>query len=380
MFKLIPVMLLFCSSLAFATPNEDMISYVKNGYEDDLVELLETGKDININYQDAEGLTALHYAALYKRPNIVKILTTTYPLSALIDYNVQDKYNQTSFYIAIRTCNECVSILLDKKSRIDIELGPITPLLKAVIDKNEPMATLLISIGANTDVLMPLKDGSTEPLIASLIDKRMLPTLKEFLKVNTNLNVRFGNKYTALILAAAWNSKEVVKTLVEAGANLNLRDANGNTALHHAAKNLDTNLDMSLYEYLIERGAKIDLANSQNLTPSMILSYRRSYLENYNLFFELLNNSSAERYEMKISQNFVSKKNEMSITVTVGVNTYDVNTVRFLNDNVRFDLSSNLIIFNNKFIFKFKNENNALQAQQSLSNMKSLYENFISTL
>jgi len=40
--------------------------------------------------------------------------------------------------------------------------------------------------------------------------------------------------FTPLMIAAIHNNTEVVRTLIEAGASLDLQDGEGRTALHHA--------------------------------------------------------------------------------------------------------------------------------------------------
>ena len=45
-----------------------------------------------------------------------------------------------------------------------------------------------------------------------------------------------GNSLTVLMKAAAGGNKDVVKALIEAGADLNATDSNGDTALDYARK------------------------------------------------------------------------------------------------------------------------------------------------
>ncbi|USO00950.1 MAG: ankyrin repeat domain-containing protein [Alphaproteobacteria bacterium] len=63
------------------------------------------------------------------------------------------------------------------------------------------------------------------------------------------------------------NYTAIAKHLIEKGADVNLGDNQGMTALMHASEN--RNLDV--VEYLIKYGADVNLKNNQNLTALRIV-------------------------------------------------------------------------------------------------------------
>ena len=55
--------------------------------------------------------------------------------------------------------------------------------------------------------------------------------VERLIKSGADLNIRDNDGWTALIWASRWDRIEVVKLMIEAGANLNIRNNRGNTAL-----------------------------------------------------------------------------------------------------------------------------------------------------
>lgn len=67
------------------------------------------------------------------------------------------------------------------------------------------------------------------------------------------------------MLAATFGYERMCRTLIDNGAELNIRDQNGNTALHLAIQGFgDKEL---LVKLLLEHGTRTDIANDEGLTP-----------------------------------------------------------------------------------------------------------------
>lgn len=73
---------------------------------------------------------------------------------------------------------------------------------------------------------------------------------------------------SVLVLAAAWGKNDVVKTLLEAGADPNGSDKEGLTALMWACKNFDEQLEM--VRALLEAGAEVNTKSNYAETPLSI--------------------------------------------------------------------------------------------------------------
>ncbi len=72
-----------------------------------------------------------------------------------------------------------------------------------------------------------------------------------------------GDGRTPLFYAVAKDDANRVRALIEAGANVNVRDKNGETPLHVAAKEFR----LAAAAMLIAYGAKVDAQDNQGNTP-----------------------------------------------------------------------------------------------------------------
>ncbi|MDE6064807.1 MAG: ankyrin repeat domain-containing protein, partial [Lachnospiraceae bacterium] len=84
---------------------------------------------------------------------------------------------------------------------------------------------------------------------------------------NVDVNRTDNRGNTALILNTQNQCyKEVVKELVRAGADVNIADYNGNTALYHALRYGN----QEVARFLIKKGADYNHTNNQGMTPMQI--------------------------------------------------------------------------------------------------------------
>ncbi|EAY04798.1 hypothetical protein TVAG_305480 [Trichomonas vaginalis G3] len=82
-----------------------------------------------------------------------------------------------------------------------------------------------------------------------------IPSLFEYFRLHgANINVKDEDGKTALHIAAKNNNKETAEVLISHGANINEKNKDGVTALHYAAEN--NNKETA--EVLISHGANIN--------------------------------------------------------------------------------------------------------------------------
>jgi hypothetical protein len=75
---------------------------------------------------------------------------------------------------------------------------------------------------------------------------------------------------------------EVIKCLLENGADINVRDKYGKTVLHHAVEDLYRKYNtLTLIEYLLQSGADINTQDEDGFTPFMIAVYNIAYNETH---------------------------------------------------------------------------------------------------
>ncbi len=122
---------------------------------------------------------------------------------------------------------------------------------------------LILKNGGTPDALNYL-DGT--PLVRAICfcpPEQNLAAVELLIKYGANVN-RISHHYTPLNWAAMKNKLDLVKALVQAGAEINACDEYmKNTPLHFSA--FWGNVEMA--QYLMEKGADITLENSDELTP-----------------------------------------------------------------------------------------------------------------
>ena len=78
-------------------PKHPLIFEVKHGIEVRVLRMLEQDKNLDINAQDTDGMTALHYAVLYEYDRLFKVLLGHID----INVNAQDKNGRTALHYAV---------------------------------------------------------------------------------------------------------------------------------------------------------------------------------------------------------------------------------------------------------------------------------------
>ncbi|MEI0525256.1 ankyrin repeat domain-containing protein [Brachyspira murdochii] len=217
----------------------------------------------NINTQDEYGITALMYATVSGNYEMVKFL-----LENGADINTKDNYGNTVLYYNI--CYDHYG----KEERLE---------------NAKKIFNLLIKYGA--DVNTKDNDG------ASLLDKSYRPSTalaqnREMFKVlvengfDLESRIKAGEHYppdydyTPLMIAALRNDYDMVKFLVEKGADVNAKTHSEYRSVvtpillsldyEHIESRYDEN--SSVAEYLINNGADINVTNEDGETPLMYAS------------------------------------------------------------------------------------------------------------
>ena len=96
-------------------------------------------------------------------------------------------------------------------------------------------------------------------------------TLEKLLKLNTWIDFYSKDCQSALMKAAQGGKSNSMKFLINNGADINLKDAKDNTALHHLAKSIQAKNAEAL-ETLISSGAKLEIRNCESDTPPLVAS------------------------------------------------------------------------------------------------------------
>ena len=196
--------------------------------------LIENGA--NMDLQDIDGKTALHYAV-----DLCGILGCLIRNGA--DVNTRTKYDN------------CTPLMIASK--------------KGLLN----VVTFLIVHGAKVD--QQDKNGKTA-LHHAVHSRDVLSCL---IKNGADVNACTNDNCTPLMRASKKGLVNVVTLLIEHGANVELQDENGKTALHHAVHSCD------VLSCLIRNGADVNACKSMNCTPLMIAS-SKGYMNAVTLLLE----------------------------------------------------------------------------------------------
>jgi len=126
------------------------------------------------------------------------------------------------------------------------------------------LAHLISNLGHKPEMVNAYSEDGFQPLgLAAYFGK--VEAVKYLIKAGAEINSPSKNslKVTPLQSAVAGGHKEITRLLLEAGANPNVREGNGNTPLHTAAYNGDIEIVRSL----IFGGADLEAINVDRETP-----------------------------------------------------------------------------------------------------------------
>ena len=250
----------------------DLIETVKRGDLKNLMRLVDAGADVNT--ADAEGLTLLHYAVLYNRPQMVNFL-----VSRKARINGKDKFGQTPLMLVVeKTSSEKLAPLL-------LELGadPFinnnagdSPLHYASQFGKMALVKLLLSKGVPVDI----RTGNAEhkgytPLHISC-ERGRTDVARYLVSKGADVHARTTDGKTPLIIAAAYTRVPIVQLLLQKGADINAVESRGWTALHCAASQYAFRYRYAeTIRFLLARGADRSRRDKQGKTALDIARERK---------------------------------------------------------------------------------------------------------
>ncbi|MBE0497431.1 MAG: ankyrin repeat domain-containing protein [Campylobacterales bacterium] len=229
--------------------------------------LLEKGADINgrdrMNDEPlSSGNTPLMYAAGFDKIELVSRLLNN-PKKP--DVNARNKRGKRALWYASENENlDIVKTLFAYGTKINIADSAGASILTTTVEhKQYDVLDFLVAKGA--DINHADKIGHT-PLMAAIgAEDSTLRYVEKFLSFKPKLN-DIPQEDAALHVATRMRSVGVIKLLLDNGAQIDIATSSAKrTALHNAA--ISKNKDAA--EYLIKRGAKMEIPDSAGHTPLM---------------------------------------------------------------------------------------------------------------
>lgn len=219
--------------------NSDALSNASKNGDLNMVKLL-----IEYGYPKENTNMAMCIASQYNQTEILKYLLS-------IGINPDSELNQETAlgYACSFDSMEALKLLLDNGASADGGSVKGEPLNDACLYGKTEIAQYLADKGANVNLVYKYKDGSSTD--------------------------------TALLQAVKSGSYEIIKLLVQHGAEVNYKDADGNTVLMNACMYGSKNI----IEYLIQKGAKINDQNSEGQT-ALIIAAGSGYTDNVRILLK----------------------------------------------------------------------------------------------
>ena len=234
----------------------------KNSNPEVLKFLVKHGADVNA--KAVGGMTPLH-AASVNNPNVevVKFLIEQ-------DADVNAKYgnDSTPLHLAAKSNPnvEVLKFLVEHATDVDAKTDEGgTPLYLSLLN-NPNMDVLKVLVKRGADVNAKDVKGGT-PLHAAVVNDPNVEVLRFLIQRDADVNAKADGGLTPLHAALLKNPNvEVLKVLIEHGAEVNATLLSKNTPLHIYLL-FNDHQDMSVVKCLVEAGANIHVKNSDGQTP-----------------------------------------------------------------------------------------------------------------
>ena len=241
----------------------------KTAKTDDVKSELNAGVDVLAWGKGENGLTALHWAALYGKSDCMRLL-----LQAGANAKVWSRERGTPLHLAAQSGNaQCIQVLLDAGADVNEVIqsyyGNRQTALDFVVGYDCVAGTgdaecLNALLNAGAAVNIQNHSGGQTPLFAAAWHGT--PTMVQaMVSAGADVNFRDENGQTPLLWAAVQEKSANIRVLINAGADVMARDDHSRTALHLAAlSGVSRNI-----EILVEAGANVNAQTKDGRTPLM---------------------------------------------------------------------------------------------------------------
>lgn len=202
-------------------------------------EMLAEFEDTNVNIQDNQGRTALHWACVENLPGMVALcLSVPECITGL-----RDSENLTAFDISLQLAggSEVIPNLFYQSMVEMEETHPQAALLRVLTVTSVPATDQPVFPGVA--IFDPIQDRN-EPLVAALIDRGI------------DLTARNEDGDTALHVATRLCNVQIATALLDAGSDPTAVGSGGATPLHWAAQGGQLDIAQLLLEHGADPGAK----------------------------------------------------------------------------------------------------------------------------
>lgn len=185
----------------------DLIHAAQLGLEDEVKKLLSK-EEININYQDRAGNTALIWAVIKNNEEIVKILLE----DPKTDIHLKNRVHQTALLEALKRNRSSVVNLILEKCSLDINPSQKQDILIWAIERNL-LNIIKFICGKFPDIINFSNSIHRSPLITAIIERK-----EEVIKILLNTKgIELNSPDFPLVLAVKIGHLEIIEALLKTG-------------------------------------------------------------------------------------------------------------------------------------------------------------------
>ena len=268
--------------------NKALISAAGSENTDIVQFLLDKGADVNFINKDNDNTALIRAAGSLKIENARLLLSKNADVNAKVD----DLITPTALFAAStaamysQSYSDMIDLLLDHGADVNVlnKKDNSTPLLEVITASNtagEEVEQLRLKIvqnllnkGADLTVRAKwMESWQPTPLLAAIHTRKpqiALLLIEKGAEVNDESGMTSGSNpnahYTALMQASEKGMADVVKALIDKGAEINTRNEDGNSALLIAT---ESNEGAEALPILLDKGADVTVTNNEGRTALM---------------------------------------------------------------------------------------------------------------
>lgn len=242
-YVLIAIFFIICSNI-YAEQKKDFFNAIDKGDTKAMTELIKNG--ISINEIDEAGWSALHRAVFTNKIEAVRLLLSykdinieaVLPEDTELEITGEDSWyadGQTPLHLAsFKGYTDIVNLLLNNNADILAldNVDDAMPIhIAAALGNTKTVMALLDSEAAKdseVNIVEAKDDTDVTPLMWATMKNR-IPTMVQLIRYGADLEVKDEDGWTALHFAAAIDSYKAVELLLKAGADANAMDNEENT-------------------------------------------------------------------------------------------------------------------------------------------------------
>lgn len=259
--------------LSHTTRRSVLMLAIEEGASECVKVLIQSGADVN--GVDSNGETGLMYAVKKDNLDCLQAL-----IKARANLNQVDSFGTTALMLAVKAGHpRCVELLLQAGADPNIADSTGQTCVMHSVKEGNPQGIkclqMLLQPRQNVKVNTDLGDSNGMTGLMHCIRNGNLECLRELLCGKANPDIKDSLGRTVLMLASqpqVMNISEglqceFVNALIDAGANMNIRDYDGKTALMHA---IEENLQAPAANILRARGANVNIPDKLGMTVLML--------------------------------------------------------------------------------------------------------------